>query len=122
MRAVRQAKSASAPPMKAANRNRMKMPRRGSTAKACTEVRTPERDADREERPRDRRPGPRPARPGRIEAARKERRYRKGEGHRETDIAHVEHRRMQDHAGVLQERVEVAAVCRGRQEAVEGIG
>ena len=43
MREVRQAYSTSDPPMNAANKPRMKMPRFGSTANACTEVSTPER-------------------------------------------------------------------------------
>ena len=43
MRAVRQAYRTSAPPIKTVNNMRMKIPRFGSTAKACTEVSTPER-------------------------------------------------------------------------------
>ena len=43
MREVRQTYSTSAPPMKSANSARMNMPRVGSTAKACTEVSTPDR-------------------------------------------------------------------------------
>jgi hypothetical protein len=33
-----------------------------------------------------------------------------GEGHREADVAHVEQRRVEHHARVLQQRVQVAAV------------
>ena len=40
---ARQANSASEVPMTATRKIRMKMPRRGSVAKACTEVSTPER-------------------------------------------------------------------------------
>jgi hypothetical protein len=40
---ARKAKSVSAPPMKNVKMARMKMPRVGSEAKACTEVRTPDR-------------------------------------------------------------------------------
>ena len=67
-------------------------------------------------------PGPRPARPGRVEPARQQRRDGEGEGHREADIAHVQHRRMDDHARVLQQRVQVAAVGRRREQALERVG
>src|SRR3546814_7286610 len=40
---ARMAKSVSEPPMARASRMRMKKPRSGSVAKACTEVSTPER-------------------------------------------------------------------------------
>ena len=43
MSGARQAKSASAPPMKTVRIARMKTPRVGSEAKVCTEVSTPER-------------------------------------------------------------------------------
>ena len=80
-----------------------------------------ERDADGEKRPGHRGPGTRPARPGGVELAGKQRRDGEGEGDREADVAHVQHRRVQHHAGVLQQRIQVAAVGRGRQQPVEGI-
>jgi hypothetical protein len=43
-------------------------------------------------------------------SAAQQRRHRKRKGHRETHIAHVEHGRVDDHARVLQQRVQVAAV------------
>ena len=45
-----------------------------------------------------------------------------GEGHGETDIAHVEHGRMHDQTKVLQQRIEVAAIQRGWIKAQERIG
>ena len=57
-------------------------------------------------------PRPRPARPRRIEPARQQCGDREGERHREADVAHVEHRRVDHHARVLQQRIEVAALGR----------
>ena len=57
-----------------------------------------------------------------VEVAADQRRHGEGEGHREADVAHVEHRRVDDHARVLQQRVQVAAVGGGRDQAVEGVG
>ena len=69
-----------------------------------------EHDAAGEEAPRERRPRPRPARPRGVEPAAEQRRDREREGDREPDVAHVEQRRMEHHARVLQQRVQVAAV------------
>ena len=80
-----------------------------------------QRDAQRQEDPGDRRPRPRPARPGGVEPAGHQCRDREREGHREPDVAHVEQRRVEDHARVLQQRVQVAAVGGGRQQALEGV-
>jgi hypothetical protein len=44
------------------------------------------------------------------------------EGNREADVAHVEHRRVEHHAWILQQRVQVAAVRRRRQQSLEGVG
>ena len=63
-----------------------------------------------------------PARPGGIDAPLEQRGDREGEGHREADVAQVEHRRMDGHARVLQQRVQVAAVERRRQQARERVG
>ncbi|MNZ64235.1 hypothetical protein D3C78_824020 [compost metagenome] len=82
-----------------------------------------EHDADAEEGPGDDGPGPRPARPGRVQAAAEQGGDGEGEGHREAHVAHVEHRRVDDQAEVLQQRVEVVAVGRHvRQQAVERVG
>ena len=43
-----------------------------------------------------------------------QRRDREGEGDREADVAHVEHRRVEHQARVLQQRVQVAAVAAPR--------
>src|SRR6266581_4357039 len=116
----------------------MKMPRVGSVAKAWTEVRTPEpppapaqlvvrpaaaeRDAHGEKGPRRGGPRARPARPCRVEPPGKERRdgERKRDG--KADVAHVEHRRMHDHARILQQRIQVAAVRGRREDSHESIG
>ena len=57
-------------------------------------------------------PRPHPARPGRVDAAFQQRRNRKGEGDREADIAEIEERRMKGEAGILQNRIEIAALER----------
>ena len=68
-----------------------------------------EGDADGEEDPGRGRPRPRPARPGGVEVAADQRRDGERERDREADVAHVEHRRMDHHARILQQRIEVAA-------------
>ncbi len=80
-----------------------------------------EHDADREEAPRRGRPRPRPARPGRIEPAAEQRGDRERERDREADVAHVEHRRVDHHARVLQQRIQIAPVGRRREQALERI-
>src|SRR5258706_11020375 len=60
--------------------------------------RAAERDADGEEAPRGRGPGARPARPRGIQSPLEERGDGEGEGDREADVSHVEHRRMDHHA------------------------
>ncbi len=80
-----------------------------------------EGDADGEEDPRRRRPRPRPARPGRVEVAADQRRDRERERDREADVAHVEHRRMDHHPRVLEQRVELATFGGGRDQAVERV-
>ena len=79
-------------------------------------------DAQREEHPRERGPGTRPARPRRVQPAAEQRRDREREGDREADVAHVEHRRVEHHARVLQQRVEVAALGGHREQPVERVG
>ncbi len=56
-----------------------------------------------------------------VKSATDQCRYRKRERHRETDVAHVEHRRMDDHAGILQQRIQVVTLCRHRKQAIEWI-
>ena len=80
-----------------------------------------EHDAAGEKAPRERGPRPRPARPRRVEPAAEQRRDRERERDRESDVAHVEHRRMEHHARILQQRIQVAAVGRRRKQAVERV-
>ena len=68
-----------------------------------------------------RRPGACPACPLGVELAAQQRGNGKGEGHREADITHVEHGRVEDHPRVLQQGIEVAAVGGRGQQAVEGV-
>ena len=74
-------------------------------------------DADGQADPGGRGPGPRPARPGRVESAVEQRRDGKGKRHRHAHIAHVEHRRVEHQARVLQHRVQVLAVGRNLGQA-----
>jgi hypothetical protein len=46
---------------------------------------------------------------------------REREGHREAHVAEVQHRRMDDHPRILQQRIEVAAFAGGGQQAFERI-
>ena len=75
-----------------------------------------------EKAPGDEGEGPHEARPGRIDAAFDQRRNGERIGDREADIAEVEQRRMDRETGVLQDRVEVAALERRREphERVRG--
>ncbi|MNQ37393.1 hypothetical protein D3C85_509340 [compost metagenome] len=84
--------------------------------------RTSQQNAHGQECPRGQGPRTHPARPQRIQLARQQRRDRKGEGHGKAHVAHVQHRRMHDHAGVLQQRVQVAAGHGGRHQPFEGVG
>ena len=81
-----------------------------------------ERDAAGQQAPGGQRPGPHPASPGGIDAAFQQRGDGEGERDGEADIARVEHRRMEREAGVLQQRVHVAAVDRRRPHALQRIG
>ena len=83
-------------------------------------------DADGQARPGDVGPRPRPAQPARNlfrprGVAVEQRRDRERERDRETHVAHVEHRRMHDQAEVLQQRIEVAAFGRGRENPLERV-
>ena len=63
-----------------------------------------------------------PAQPQGIEPPLPEPGDNEGEGDGKADVAGVEQRRVQDEAGVLQQRVEVGAVKGGGQGAAEGVG
>ena len=81
-----------------------------------------EHDSQGQEDPGRHGPGTGPARPGGIEPARHQGGDGEGEGHREAHVAHVEHGGMEDEAGILQQRVEVAPIHREvRQGAGEGV-
>ena len=83
-----------------------------------------QRDADGEHDPGGQRPGPDPARPGGVDPALDQRGDGEGVGHREADIAEVEHRRVEGEARVLQDRVESrwpsAGAVAEAQERVRG--
>ena len=80
-----------------------------------------ERDAEAQRAPGGERPGPHPARPAGVDPALDQRGDREGEGHREADIAGVEHRRVGGERQVLQDRVEALAVGRRRIEPQERV-
>ncbi len=79
-------------------------------------------DAAGQETPRRIRPWSRPAHPGLFHRTAEQRCDGKRERHRETDIAHVQHGRMEGHARVLQHRIEIRAIGRHRQQAAEWVG
>ena len=78
-------------------------------------------DADGEEAPGERGPRPRPARPRGVEAAAQQRGDGERERDREADVAHVQHRRMRDHARILQQRIQIAAVGGHREQPLERV-
>ena len=80
-----------------------------------------ERDADSQEQPGDRGPRPHPARPQRIQFAFQHRSDCERERHRHADVAGVEHRRMDRERRILQQRIQIATVLRGRPQALERI-
>ena len=71
--------------------------------------------------PREQHPWPHGARPVRVGAPLDQRRGGEGESDREADIADIEQRRMEDEAGVLQQRVEPAAVGGHREQPLERV-
>ena len=79
------------------------------------------RDAERQPAPGGQGPGPHPARPERADPAFEEGGDRKRIGDREPDIAEIEKGRVKGEAGILQERVQVAAIHRHREEPVERV-
>ena len=68
------------------------------------------------------RPRPRPAHPVAIDLLSQQCCDRKGECNRKTDIAHVQHRRVNDQPWILQQGVQVQAINGGGHQAVEWIG
>ena len=90
-----------------------------SPAQRVIGPRTAQANAQRQERPGNRGPGTRPARPGCVQIAPQQRSDRKCESHGETDVAHVQHRWMGDHAEILQQRVQIAPLFRGRDQPLE---
>ena len=78
-------------------------------------------DAERQAHPGAEHPGPHPARPGRVDAAFNQGGDGEGECDRETDIAEVEHRRVEGETGVLQDRIEILALERRVRDAHERI-
>ncbi len=81
-----------------------------------------ERDADGEEEPGHEGPLADGVDPAAVEPAPKQRRDREGERDGDADVAEVEHRRVDDHAEVLQLRVEAAAVGRREGQPLERVG
>ena len=68
-------------------------------------------DTQGKESPRHGRPGPGPARPGGIQATVDQGSDCKGKGDGKPHITHIEHGWMNDQAEVLQQRVQIRAVC-----------
>ena len=71
-----------------------------------------EQHPDAEERPGGQRPAPGRHDPALVGLPGQQRGHRVGERHREPDVAEVQHRRVDDHVGVLQRRVQAVAVGR----------
>ena len=80
-----------------------------------------ERDADRQEAPGDGRPRARPTCPRCVEPAADQCGNRERERDGEPDVAHVEHRRVNHHAGILQERIQVLPFGRSGNQPRERI-
>src|SRR5712691_9955818 len=78
-------------------------------------------NANRQEHPGDGGPWSRPARPGRVEPAADQRRNRKRKRNRKSDIAHVQYWWVCHHCRVLEQRIEIAAINRGRNQARERV-
>ena len=81
-----------------------------------------EGNPDGEEHPGDGGPGAGPAGPFLGEFATEQGGDGEAKGDGEANVAHVEDRGVEDHAGVLQQGVEVPAVKGGGDEPVEGVG
>ena len=82
-----------------------------------------EKDAAGEESPGDHGPAAGDVNPLFAGIVHDQRAQREGEGHSESDVAEVEHGRMDDHLGILQQRIQAAAVGAQRAfEQAEGVG
>ena len=81
-----------------------------------------EGDAEGQRQPGGERPRAGAAQPEGIEPPLPESGDDEGEGDGKADVAGIEQRRVQDEAGVLQQRVEVGAVKGGGQGAADGVG
>ena len=81
-----------------------------------------QRDADGEEEPRDQGPLPDGDDPAGVQPAAQQRRHGKGERDGDADVPEVEHRRVHDHADVLELRIEAAAVFGNERQPRERIG
>src|SRR5262249_6780576 len=79
-------------------------------------------DSDREEYPRRENPRPHPARPAGVYAPFDQSGDRKRKRDRKTDIAQIQNWRMEDEAGILEQRIEFGAVRRRWIKTQEGIG
>ena len=79
-------------------------------------------DAEGQKNPGRQGPWSHPARPGRVDAALDQRRDGEGKGHRQANIAEIQHRRMEGQPRVLEQWVEIGAVQRRRRQPREGIG
>src|SRR6187399_3363064 len=82
---------------------------------------TPHGDTAGEEGPCDQRPRTGPSRPCGVQPTLDQRGNWEGERNGESDVSHVEHGRMEHHAGVLQERIQIASIQWGGYQSCEGI-
>ena len=80
------------------------------------------RDSHGQEHPGSKRPWTHPACPGSVNLALDQCGNGKGEGDRKTDIARIEHRRMNGERRILQDRVQAPALDRSRVKPVERVG
>ena len=71
-----------------------------------------EKNADREEAPRHHGPAPRDVNPFFAGILHDQRTQRKGEGDGEADVSQIKHWGMDDHLGILQKRIQSAAIRR----------
>ena len=81
-----------------------------------------QQNAQRQKAPGRQRPRARPACPGSTQLARDQCRQRERKRHGKAHIAHVQQRRMQHHAGILQQGVEVLALRSRRDQACKRVG
>jgi len=81
-----------------------------------------QRDSTCERNPCRQNPGPHPARPCGISPAFQQCRYGEAECHGKAYIAEVKQRRMEDEAGILQQRIQFGSIQRGRKQPLKGVG